>query len=99
MNIYKYILTKTFKTTVMDIKTELIRKIKRIPIPSPYGGQSVGISPSKVILESEELNLRIEIGYHRSQLRNHQDAMLLMELYIDEIIGKLNKTNGITNNL
>jgi hypothetical protein len=51
-----------------------------------------GLPSNKVILISDDLSVRIEVGYHRSQIRNYEDAMLLMELYIDDKIEKLYPT-------
>lgn len=73
----------------MSLKEKLITSLKKESSNShKYGGQSCGLPSNKVILISDELNCRIEVGYHRSQIKNHEDAMLLMELYIDEILEK-----------
>lgn len=73
-----------------EIKEEILKRIRReTPTNNKYGGQSCGLPSNKVILISDELNLRIEIGYNRSQIKNYEDAMLLMELYIDEVMGRL----------
>jgi hypothetical protein len=75
-----------------DIRTKLMVGIrKETPDGNCYGGQMCGLPPNKVILISDELDVRIEVGYHRSQIQNYEDAMLLMELYIDEVIDKLYK--------
>jgi hypothetical protein len=39
------------------------------------------------------LDIKIEVGYHRSQIKNYEDAMMLMELYIDEIVEKIYPKN------
>jgi hypothetical protein len=73
-----------------EIKNKLISTLrKESPNDNRYGGQMCGLPSNKVILISDDMNVRIEVGYHRSQIRNHEDAMMLMELYIDDIVDKL----------
>jgi hypothetical protein len=75
-----------------ELRKKLIDGIrKEAPTDNRYGGQMCGLPSNKVILISDDLGVRIEVGYHRSQIRNYEDAMLLMELYIDEVVGKLYK--------
>jgi hypothetical protein len=75
------------------VRKKLIDGIrKEAPDDNRYGGQQCGLPSNKVILISDELNVRIEVGYHRSQIHNYEDAMLLMELYIDDKIEKLYPT-------
>jgi hypothetical protein len=78
-----------------ELRNMLISGIrKETPDDNRYGGQMCGLPSNKVILISEELNIRIEVGYHRSQIKNYEDAMLLMELYIDDKIEKLYPTKN-----
>jgi hypothetical protein len=73
-----------------ELRKKLISGIrKETPNDNRYGGQMCGLPSNKVILISDDLSLRIEVGYNRSQIRNYEDAMLLMELYIDDKIEKL----------
>ena len=54
--------------------------------PKVTGGQSCGMPAYPVILISEELNIKIIIGYHRSQFKNKELAFTLFELALDELI-------------
>ena len=77
----------------VELRKKLIDGIrKETPTDNRYGGQMCGLPSNKVILISDDLSVRIEVGYNRSQLRNYEDAMLLMELYIDDKIEKLYPT-------
>jgi hypothetical protein len=76
-----------------ELRKKLISGIrKETPNDNRYGGQMCGLPSNKVILISDDLSVRIEVGYNRSQIRNYEDAMLLMELYIDDKIEKLYPT-------
>jgi protein subunit release factor B len=73
---------------VKEIRQKIIDNIKRevvTPNTKP-GGQSVGLPPQKVKLYSEECNIAIEVGYYRSQIKNHELAMELMKLTIEELV-------------
>lgn len=50
------------------------------------GGQHCGLIYPAAILISEDLDFRIEIGYHRSRHKNRQLAMVLFEMTLDELI-------------
>ena len=64
-----------------------INTLKRIPYKHQnIGGQSCGIISSKVIIYCEVLDIKIEVAFHRSQIKNHEFAMLLMELAINDLI-------------
>ena len=52
---------------------ELIKHIKW-ERKQPGGGQQVSVVPSDVILAVNELGIKIEVGYHRSMLKNKEDA-------------------------
>lgn len=54
--------------------------------PSVTGGQQCGMPSYPVILKSEELDLEITVGYHRSQLKNKELAFTLFELALDDLI-------------
>jgi hypothetical protein len=54
--------------------------------PPMIGGQSCGMPTYPVILKSDELDLEITIGFHRSQLKNKELAFTLFELVVDELI-------------
>ena len=50
------------------------------------GGQSCGAAQYPIILTSEELELEITFGRHKSTLKNKQMAYLLFELVLEEEI-------------
>jgi len=55
--------------------------------PAATGGQSV--SPCRAypsILISEELDIKITVGYHRSQIKNKELAFTLFELALDDLV-------------
>jgi len=54
--------------------------------PPHTGGQQCGVPRCPVTLKSEDLNLEITIGYHRSQLRNKELAFTLFELALDDLV-------------
>lgn len=49
------------------------------------GGQTVGLMTRKVVLEFEDI-IKIEINYHRSQIKNLIIAEALMDLALEEIL-------------
>jgi len=72
---------------IKKIKAEIKSKVKiGLKIPKPLGGQSCGTPNYPVILTSEDLELEITIGYHRSQLRNRELALTLFDLVLDDLI-------------
>jgi hypothetical protein len=50
------------------------------------GGQSCGIEHLPVTLISEDLDFRICISHHRSELKNRELMWTLFELALDEIV-------------
>jgi len=50
------------------------------------GGQSCGVVDSSIRLISQDLNIEIMIGDSHSMLKNHNLAMTIMDLLIDELI-------------
>lgn len=70
---------------------ELKQKVKdnikcSVKNPEKVGGQQCGIMSNQIILYSEELDIEITIGHHRSQLKNRELGLILMELAIDELV-------------
>ena len=63
-----------------------LKNCKREILNPKMGGQSCGLPQQKVRLVNEELNVAVEIGTHRSQLKNHELAMTIMELIIEDLI-------------
>lgn len=54
--------------------------------PQSLGGQQCGMPSYPVVLKSDELDLEITIGYHRSQMKNRDLALTLFESALIEII-------------
>ena len=54
--------------------------------PDCKGGQSCGIMNSEVTLYSEELTIKITVGYHRSIVSNKELALTLFELAMEDLI-------------
>jgi hypothetical protein len=67
---------------------ELIKKNVKYSVkhPDKRGGQSCGMPAMPVILTSEELELEITVGFHRSQMKNRELAQTLFELALDELV-------------
>ena len=72
-----------------EVKQIILKNIKKTNPDKITGGQSCGLMSSKVLLISEDANIKIEIGYYRSSLKNYETAMILMELAIDSFISDL----------
>ena len=73
----------------MSLVKETIERLKQEAVWSTpltiRGGQSVGKTDTTAILTSDETGFSISIGYHRSQHKNKETAMLLFELYLSDI--------------
>jgi protein subunit release factor A len=70
-----------------SIREVIIKRIQFKAYPkTSVGGQVVGITGHGVTLYSEETNFKISINQFRSQIRNKEMALLLFELYLDEIL-------------
>lgn len=54
--------------------------------PQSLGGQQCGMPNYPVILISEDLNIKITVHYHRSQLKNKQIAWTLFESALNDLI-------------
>lgn len=65
---------------------ELEISFENHPLDNP-GGQHVNIPPNiAVTLYSEEMDIKITVGYHRSRTKNKELALTLFELALDEVI-------------
>ena len=73
-------------STLEEIKQEIRDNMKWEFPKQNAGGQHVGVTSKKMILVSEYLDIRLEIGYHRSQIQNRETAKLLFELLLDEFV-------------
>jgi hypothetical protein len=71
-----------------EIKEQIKANVKwETERPVITGGQSAShcrVCPS--ILISEELDIKITVGYHRSSMKNKELAFTLFELALDELI-------------
>ena len=65
------------------IKNNVKWDSKRPPVT---GGQHCGMPSYPVILKSEEIDLEIIVGYHRSQVENKKLAFTLFELALDDLV-------------
>ncbi len=72
---------------IKEAKQHIKNNVKFETINPPQtGGQTCGPVHYKQRLYSEELDLTIETGYHRSQLKNRELLFTLFELTLDELI-------------
>ena len=73
--------------SLQEIKESVRKNIKKIPYKEPNpGGQSCGVIYAGIRLYSEEIGIEIMVETHRSQLKNYDYAMMLMNLVIDDQI-------------
>ena len=54
--------------------------------PRESGCQSCGLITRDIFIRSHETDFYIEIGIHRSQIKNKELAITLFKLYLDEVI-------------
>ena len=72
---------------IKEVKQQIKNNVKFETVNPPQtGGQSCGIVYSKQRLYSEELDLTIETGYHRSQLKNRELLFTLFDLALDDLV-------------
>lgn len=72
---------------INKVKQQLKDNVKwEVMNPDESGGQNCGILQLKQKLISEELDIKIEIGYKRSALDNRELAIKLFELALDELV-------------
>jgi len=57
-----------------------------ISISRRPGGQSCGLITPKVILIHDDLDIQITVGYHRSQHKNRESALLIFDLALEELL-------------
>ena len=73
--------------TIEKIKERVRKNIKKLPYKEePKGGQSCGVIYTGIRLFSEELGAEVMIDFSRSQLKNYDYAMTIMNLIIDDQI-------------
>jgi hypothetical protein len=72
----------TKEEKIKDLMSKIIRKTYP---PEVKGGQHAGVSAG-VTLYCEEFEVEISIYAHRSQYKNLQLAITLMELALDDLI-------------
>jgi hypothetical protein len=72
---------------IKEVKQQIRNNVKFESInPPQIGGQSCGMIYSKQRLYSEELDLTIETGHYRSQLKNRNLLFTLFDLALDDLI-------------
>lgn len=72
---------------IIEVKQQIRNNVKFQTInPPKLGGQSCGLNYSKQRLYNEELDLTIEIGYHRSHLKNKELLLKIFDVALDELI-------------
>lgn len=76
-------MTMTTEELKAAIKANVKWDTERPPVT---GGQQCGIRTYPTILRSEELDLEIKVGYHRSQIKNKELTYTLFELALDELV-------------
>jgi len=71
-------------------RKEIVLKNIKWEVKDPYerGGQSVGVMPKTVTLISDDLDVKISIGYERSQIRNKETALLIFDLVLEDILSR-----------
>jgi len=57
-----------------------------ITIPKRLGGQHCGLITPKITLIHDDLDIQITVGYHRSQHKNRESALLIFDLSLEEIL-------------
>lgn len=62
-----------------NLKREIIH-------PNRVGGQSFRLPQQNVRIYSSELNVTVEVGFHRSQIKNYELARTLIELAAEELL-------------
>lgn len=73
--------------TIIEVIKEIRRNVKwDTPRPKNVGGQSCGVMETAVILISEEISFKIEVGWYKSQMANKNIAVQLFELALDEFV-------------
>ena len=72
---------------IEEIKQQIRDNLKfEIATPPETGGQSCGIIYIKQRLYSEELDLTIETGYHKSTFKNNELLLELFNLALNNLI-------------
>jgi protein subunit release factor A len=73
--------------TTQEAKALIIKNIKKLPYKEEVkGGQSYGIIYCGIRLYSEELDCEVMINLSRSQLKNYDTAMTIMQMLIDDYV-------------
>ena len=67
-------------------KEDIIKNLKKYSPRDLLGGQCVSMVDVTVGIESKELNIKIEVKYYKSMLKNHELAYRTMLKIIDELV-------------
>ena len=82
--------TEELNKKVLDkVKSDIKDKVvwsHNVLYPKTSGGQSCGVMPSDITLYSEDLEIKITVGSHRSIFKNKELAMILFELAMEDLI-------------
>jgi hypothetical protein len=85
--LYTLLGTVLLTMDIKEVKQQITNNVKFETIdPSKTGGQTCGIAYSRLRLYSEELDLTIETGYHRSMAKNKELLLTLFELVLDDLV-------------
>lgn len=69
-----------------EVKQQITDNVKFETInPPKTGGQTCGITYSRLRLYSEELDLTIETGYHQNPMKNKELLFTVFELVLDDL--------------
>lgn len=70
-------------------RIETLRNQRKIYIDrpkTPLGGQSCGMPIYPTVIEHEGLNIKISIGFNRSNYKNRELAISIFDLAFDELV-------------
>jgi hypothetical protein len=85
--LYTLLGTVLLTMDIKEVKQQITNNVKFETIDPPKpGGQSCGITYSRLRLYSEELDLTIETGYHHNVLKNKELLLTLFELVLDDLV-------------
>ena len=72
---------------INEIKESVKKNVKITNSPiKEKGGQSCGIIFPKQELYSEELDLKIIVGYHKSTIKNRELLIKLFNIALDDLV-------------
>jgi protein subunit release factor B len=74
-------------STNMALKKEILDEIifESFPATEKTGGQTCGMTPTGVKLICQAARFEVSVNNYRSQIKNKELALLLFELYLQEV--------------